>query len=98
MLERWPMLMPQRGRSTLSLGRSPGLRRLSIIACCSELLRRSVNSTGGPSSCVRVLSAGGGGDSLFFCPPLFGARGPFPPPPLPRPGRPCPPPPLFFPP
>ena len=54
MLERWPMLMPQRGRSTLSLGRSPGLRRLFIIACCSELLRRSVNSTAGPSSCVRV--------------------------------------------
>ena len=57
MLKRWPMLMPQQGRSTLSLGRSPGLRRSSIIGCCSEPLRRCVDSTGGRSSCARVLSA-----------------------------------------
>lgn len=46
------------------LGRSWGLRRSSTIGCCSEPLRRSVNSTAGPSSCVRVLSAGWSGFSL----------------------------------
>jgi chloride channel protein, CIC family len=66
------MLMPQRGRSTLSLGRSPGLRRLSIIGCCSVPLRRSVNSTGGPSSCVRGLSAG----LAWFVPDLVGGGDP----------------------
>ena len=44
--------------------------RLSIIACCSQLLIRSLNLSGGLSSCVRVLSEERLGCSPGSCPPL----------------------------
>ena len=65
------MPTPQRGRSTLSSGRSPGLWRLSIIACCLEPSIPSVDLTGGLSSCVRVLSAPQLGCSLGSRPTLW---------------------------
>jgi Voltage gated chloride channel len=67
------MLAPQRGRSTLSSGRSPGSWRLSIIACCLELLIRSVDSTVALSSSTRVSSAQQLGCSLGSRPTLWAA-------------------------
>ena len=70
------MLMPQRGRSTLSLGRSPGLRRLSIIGCCSEPLRRSGQLDRWPVELRAGLIGGAVGMLAWFAPDLVGGGDP----------------------
>ena len=72
MLERWPTLTPQPGRSTLSSGRSPGLRRLSIIACCSEPLQTIGQLDRWPVELRAGLVGAAVGMLAWFAPDLVG--------------------------
>ena len=70
------MLMPQRGRSTLSSGQSPGLRRLSITACCSELLTTIGQLDRWPVELRAGLIGAAVGMLAWFAPDLVGGGDP----------------------
>ena len=65
-------LAPQRGRSTLSSGRSPGSWRLCIIACCLELLIRSVELDRWPVELHAGLIGAAVGMLAWLAPDLVG--------------------------